>query len=238
MVSACLLGRRPRSARGGDVGGDPAVGGGRTGRVALGLGGGRYSGVHGGPVGPTLTRWTRRCCPDRPFAAACSRCSPSGSSTGDLGAVTRASVIGAVLQVMYDWAVRGVPSAVLGAGVAEVQFGVGGPVTVSPCWTYVSKTLPARRSTGPRSPGTRVFGSARKRASGVTTRSSEVALLDDLHRDRHRRVCSPDRWSTVESHITGAGITARRSPVLRSVNRTLPSACCSARRPSALSGRV
>lgn len=52
-----------------------------------------------------------------------------------------------------------------------------------------------------------------------------------------RRVCSPDRSSTVESHITGAGITACFLFFL-SVNSTLPSACCVAFRPLAFSGSV
>lgn len=155
-----------------------------------------------------------------------------------LALLTRASAIGAVPQVMYDWAVRGVPLAFLVPGLPKSSSVSVDQSRVSPCWTYVSKRLPSAEVEGSTVTGKRVFGSARKRASGVTTRSNEEPLWTTFIATGTRRVCSPDRWSTVESHITGAGITARRSPLLRSVNTTLPSACCSARSPLARSGRV
>lgn len=85
--------------------------------------------------------------------------------------------------------------------------------------------------------GYRVSGSARKPESGVITKSTAPFLSTTFIATGTRRVCSPDTSSTVESHITGAGITARFL-FFPSVNRTLPSGCSFAFSPSALSGRV
>ncbi|MGX1490087.1 hypothetical protein RKD41_002346 [Streptomyces tendae] len=82
-----------------------------------------------------------------------------------------------------------------------------------------------------------VSGSARNFASGVTTRSTVEPFCTTFRPILALRVCSPDRLSTVASHITGAGITARFLFFL-SVNCTLPSDNCFAFRPLTFSGSV
>ncbi len=101
----------------------------------------------------------------------------------------------------------------------------------------MSKTLDSEEVDGSTVTGYVVSGSARNFASGVTTRSTASSRSTTFIATGTRRVCSPETSSTVESHITGAGITARFL-FLPSVNRTLPSGCSFAVRPSAFSGRV
>ncbi|MFB7269744.1 hypothetical protein [Streptomyces sp. NPDC056244] len=65
-----------------------------------------------------------------------------------------------------------------------------------------------------------------------------MPLVEDLHVDAGPVRVFTDRSSVAASHITGAGIVARTSPVSASVNVTEPSLFAFAFIPSACSGRV